>query len=225
MRETNTVTLRPPSSFTRACLAGLVGLLALGAIAPDGQAIPFPYPSVTMHVNQLTPYLEQKLEKGEAVALIKQRHPLYDLDVYGHVDGSVDQVWRAVTAYDRYHEFLPLVTESSLRKRVGNVAYQYVRMNPPWPFTEKWMVNAVREDKARGRLSWDQSEGNVRFEKGFWAVTSVGPNKTRVQYHLTVDPWMDAMPGWLVEMTSKTIMPGIVNGVRKRVKQDQQARK
>jgi hypothetical protein len=36
---------------------------------------------------------------------------------------------------------------------------------------------------------------------------------------------MDSMPGWLVDMTSKSIMPAIVNGVRRRVKQDQQARK
>ena len=65
----------------------------------------------------------------------------------------------------------------------------------------------------------------MKFEKGFWAVTPVGPNKTRLQYHLTVDPWMDSMPGWLVDMTSKSIMPAIVNGVRRRVKQDQLAKK
>jgi ribosome-associated toxin RatA of RatAB toxin-antitoxin module len=215
------VTLRFAPRFTRTCLAAMTGLMALGAVATPALAAPGP----TMYVNQLTPYLEQKLDKGEVVVLIKQRHPIYDLDVYGTIDGSADQVWRAVTSYDNYHEFLPLVTDSALRKRSGNMAYQYVRMNPPWPFTEKWMVNAHREDKVRGRISWEQAEGNVKFEKGFWAVTPVGPNKTRLQYHLTVDPWMDSMPGWLVDMTSKSIMPAIVNGVRRRVKQDQQARK
>ena len=215
------MTFRLPSSLTRAWLAGLTGVMALGALSMPATAAP----SVVMYVHQLTPYLEQKLERGEVVVQIKQRHPIYDIDVFGHIDGTPDQVWRAITAYDHYDEFLPLVTESALRKRQGNMVHQYVKMNPPWPFTEKWMVNACREDKARGRLSWDQAEGNVRFEKGFWAVTPLGPNKTRLQYHLTVDPWMDSMPGWVVDMVSKTTMPAVINGVRKRVKQDQQARK
>ena len=157
--------------------------------------------------------------------LLKQRHPLYDLDVFGNVDGTTDQAWAAVTAYDAYKDFLPLVTDSSVKKRVGTKVWQYVKMDPPWPFHDQWMVNLNVEQKARGILSWTQDDGNVRFEQGFWAVTAQPKGKSRVQYHLTVDPWMDTMPGWVVEMVTKTVMPNVINGVRKRVHQDQQARK
>jgi ribosome-associated toxin RatA of RatAB toxin-antitoxin module len=222
--------LRFPLPVVRSVTAALAAVIvwqptAVLAASPAAPVTPPPYPPVTMYVNQLTPYLEQKLDKGEIVVLLKQRHPLYDLDVYGNVEGTVDQVWNAVTSYDHYDEFLPLVTEAYLRKRQNNLAYQYIRMNPPWPFTEKWMVNAHKEDKARGMLTWEQAEGNVRFERGFWAVKAVGPNKTRLQYHLTVDPWMDNMPGWVVDMVTKGIMPNVIKGARKRVKQDQQAKK
>lgn len=217
------MTLRPPSAPIRLLLAGLIGGLALTSV-PAGPASAVEnasadYPKVTMIINQLTPYLEQKLDKGEVVVMCKQRHPLYDLDVYGNVDGTPEQVWSAVTAYDRYQEFLPLVTTSAIRRKAGNTTYQYVEMDPPWPFHNQWFVNANTEYKAAGRVAFEETEGNVRFERGFWAITSQPGNKTRLQYHLTVDPWMVTMPGWVVEMVTKTIMPNVINGVRKRVRQ------
>jgi ribosome-associated toxin RatA of RatAB toxin-antitoxin module len=201
-----------------ACVSGAI---AGPALAMDPAAKPTP----VMIVNQLTPYLEQKLDKGEVVVLVKQRHPVYDLDVFGDIDGTREQVWSAVTSYAQYKDFLPLVTDSALRKREGNRFHQYVKMNPPWPFQEHWMINVNVENKAAWRVSWDEADGSVRYEKGFWEITQGAGTKTRLRYHLTVDPWMDTMPGWVVEMVTKTIMPAVINGVRKRVKTVQDARR
>lgn len=181
--------------------------------------------TVTSLSQPVTREMEEKILKGETVVTLINRHPIYHLDVYGAVSAPAHEVWEVVTTYDAYREFLPLVTESYLRKRAGNVAYQYIKMNPPWPFHDQWMVNICVEDKKRWNLSWTMGEGNVKLEHGFWQLTPMPDGRTRMQYHLTVDPWMDAMPGWVVEWVTRNVMPDILKGVRKRVAANQRAKR
>lgn len=162
--------------------------------------------------------VETRLERGEIVVSVKGKHPLYNIDVHGVVDGSLEQVWRAITTYDRYEEFLPLVTESALRKRTGPTVHQYVKMTPPWPFHIQWMLNECHEEKPAWRITWRKLDGNVRHEEGYWQLSPLGAGRTRVQYHLTVDPWMDAVPDWVFSMVTQSVMPDVIKGVRKRVK-------
>ncbi|HEY9720375.1 MAG TPA: SRPBCC family protein, partial [Oscillatoriaceae cyanobacterium] len=100
------------------------------------------------------------LQQHDTIVNVTYTQPLYHLDVYGLIQASPDEVWQAITCYDHYDQFLPLVTKSRLRKRDGNVAYQYVRMNPPWPFHVQWMVNANQENKATGSLNFSEASGN-----------------------------------------------------------------
>jgi ribosome-associated toxin RatA of RatAB toxin-antitoxin module len=164
-----------------------------------------------------TPPSAEQLERRDIIVDLKTELPIYHLDVYGLVDGTPEQVWEAITSYNSYNEFLPLVTDSSVRKRADKTVYQYVKMNPPWPFHQQWMVNANKEDKINGIISWTMADGNVKLEHGYWAVTPMPNGKTRLQYHLTVDPWMDNMPSWVVSMVTRGVMPQVIRGVRKRV--------
>ncbi|MDB5099367.1 MAG: hypothetical protein JWM80_3788 [Cyanobacteria bacterium RYN_339] len=192
-------------------------VLALGEPAMATPA-PLPYklppdpPAIT------TAYQDGQISRGEIVVNYKSKHPVYWLDVWGLIDGTPDQVWKAITTYDRYQDFLPLVVESSVRKRAPGRCWQYVRMRPPWPLHDHWMVNANVENKATGNLSWTMDDGNLRMEHGYWQITPVGPNKCKLQYHLTVDPWLDVVPSWLVEFATKQVLPNVIKGVRKRVK-------
>ena len=161
---------------------------------------------------------ETRLNRGEVVVTIKGKHPIYDIDVSGLVDGTTDQVWDAITTYDRYEDFLPLVTESAVRKRSGNVVQQYVKMTPPWPFHMQWMINECHEEKAAGRLWWRKLDGNVKHEEGYWLVSPHSEGRTKLVYHLQVDPWMDVVPGWVFSLVTRSVMPDIIKGVRKRVK-------
>jgi ribosome-associated toxin RatA of RatAB toxin-antitoxin module len=188
-------------------------LLVGGPLAPGARA------------EQLTPEVEARLAKGEVVVLLKSRHPIYYFNVYGVVNAPPDDVWRAITAYDRYNEFLPLVATAELRRRSGNTAWQYLKMDMPWPFIKHWVINENQEDRARGILSFKQAEGNVKLEYGYWQVTPLPDGKTRLLYNLTADPWMDFVPSWLVELVTRQIMPDVIKGVRKRVAADQGAKR
>ena len=163
----------------------------------------------------------QLLDRGEVVVNLINRHPVYHVDVYGLIDGSVDDVWAAITTYDRYEDFLPLVTESSLRQRVGNLVHQYVKIRPPWPLQEHWMLNANLEKRKEGLLRFNMTDGNLRSEHGFWHLTPWSEHQTRLHYHVSLDPWLDFVPGWVIEFGTKVVMPDIVKGVRRRVKNRQ----
>lgn len=158
------------------------------------------------------------LQRHDTIVRVTYTQPLYHLDVYGLVRATPDEVWRAITSYDHYDAFLPLVTNSHLKRREGNVAYQYVRMSPPWPFHVQWMVNANAENKAQGSLSFSEADGNVKQENGYWQVTGMAPDETCLQYHLNVDPWMDLVPSWLVLLVTNSVLPDIIHGVRKEVR-------
>jgi ribosome-associated toxin RatA of RatAB toxin-antitoxin module len=196
-------------------LAATVGIfvsLPAGAVPPPPPyAIPPEAPAAT------TPYQDGQISRGEIVVNYRAHHPIYYLDVYGAVDASSDTVWKAITSYDHYQDFLPLVVESGIKKREPGKCWQYVRMRPPWPLHDHWMVNANVEKKSIGNLSWTMADGNLRFEHGYWQITPISAKRCKLQYHLTVDPWLDIVPNWLVEMATKKILPDVIKGVRKRV--------
>lgn len=189
----------------------LLSLSAPPAVAaPDGKA------EIT---TPPTPAQEEAITRGDIVVHLVNRHPVYHLDVYGAVDAPFAKVWRAVTSYDRYQDFLPLVVDSGIRKRAGDTTWQYVRMQPPWPLHHHWMVNINVERRARGTVSWTMADGNLRFERGYWQMNPLGPERTRLQYHLTVDPWLDIVPSWLIEFATRSVLPDVIRGVRQRVRQ------
>ena len=195
-----------------ATLALLAG--SLGAAAPIAAAEPA---SITTNP---TAAQEGQIARGEIVVTMVNKHPIYHMDVYGIVDAPFDAVWKTVTSYEDYKAFLPLVVESSVRKRTPGAVHQFVRMQPPWPLHDHYMVNINVENRAKGTVAWTMTPGetNLRFERGYWQINPVGPNRTRMQYHLTVDPWLDVVPGWLIEFATRQVLPDVVKGVRKRAK-------
>ncbi|MEB3197328.1 MAG: SRPBCC family protein [Candidatus Sericytochromatia bacterium] len=204
------------ATFRKTLLLTL-GLLLQGGLYPlPGLANP-PDPKA-MLTTPPTPHQEESLGKGEIVVHLVNRHPIYHLDVYGLIDAPFPAVWEAVTSYDHYHQFLPLVVESGIRKKSRDNTWQFVRMQPPWPLHDHWMVNINVEQRHKGVVSWTMADGNLRFERGYWQMAPQGQDRTRLQYHLTVDPWLDIVPGWLIEFATRSVLPDVIKGVRARVK-------
>lgn len=199
-------------------------LAALALVAAASFALapaPVTAAEVPSIVTNPTAAQEGQIARGEIVVAMVNRHPIYHMDVYGVVDAPFDTVWKAVTSYADYKEFLPLVVDSSVRKRTGAYTDQFVRMQPPWPLHDHFMVNRNVENRAKGMVAWTMTPGgetNLRYERGYWQVNPMGPTKTRLQYHLTVDPWLDIVPGWLVEFATRQVLPDVIKGTRKRCK-------
>lgn len=194
-------------------LALLLGLNASPAWAyPPGLPSPVPCRSVA-----LLPSQEAAISRGEVVTTFLGAHPVYHLDAYGLVEASQDRVWAIITEYPRYKEFLPMMVESALVRRQGTKAWQRLRIRPPFPLHDHWVVNLNQEDRGRGRLTFGMDDGNLRMEHGYWQLSPGPAGKTRVQYHITVDPWLDIVPTWLVQMATGQIMPGVIKGLRRQV--------
>lgn len=193
----------------------LFTLLALGAVSATGLATA-PESAAAETAPSAPSELDRRLETGEIVVKMAKSAPtVYEFDVYGYVDAPQDAVWSAITSYDRYTEFLPMVTDSEVRSRAGGKVNQYVRMAQVWPFPRQWVLNACVENRAAGVLSWTMVEGTPRKQGGYWQILPRG-ERTRLRYHLSVDPWMDQAPDWLVKMVTKVTLPDVIKGVRRR---------
>lgn len=186
--------------------------LALPAVAyPAGLPSPAPFRSAALSAAQ-----EAQIASGEIVTTFIGLHPVYHLDAYGLVAAPMDKVWAAITSYDAYKDFLPMVVESRLVRRQGNKVWQRLTMRPPFPMHDHWVVNLNQEDRANGRLSFGMDDGNLRMEHGYWKLTPAAGGKTRVHYHITVDPWLDVVPQWLIQLGTGQIMPSVIKGARRR---------
>ena len=95
----------------------LVALAAPAMAAPP----PLPYKLPPDPPAMTTAYQDGQISRGEIVVNYKSKHPIYWLDVYGLIDAPADQVWKAITSYGRYQDFLPRVVESGVDEQVAGV--------------------------------------------------------------------------------------------------------
>ena len=99
--------------------------------------------------------------------------------------------------------------------------YLYSHLNFPWPCNNRWYIIKLMQDETRAgehcyQSSWSLVSGNLRENSGEWLLEPFEATKTKVTYRLLTDPG-GAIPGFLVDRGTCTIMPQIIKAVRKRV--------
>ncbi len=85
----------------------------------------------------LTPDEMARVDKGEVVVKFKEKPQGQNIRVVeatGVIDAPRERVWKVIGDYANYKEFMPQVEVSELRKREGNSAWQYQKLQIPWPF-------------------------------------------------------------------------------------------
>jgi hypothetical protein len=99
--------------------------------------------------------------------------------------------------------------------------YLYSHLESPWPCNNRWYIVKLQQDETRNgqqcyHSSWSLVTGNLQENSGEWVLEPYGPGKTKVVYRLLTDPG-GAIPGFLIDQGTNTIMPQIITAVRKRV--------
>lgn len=100
------------------------------------------------------------------------------------------------------------------------IVYLYSHLDFPWPCNNRWYIVKLQQDETRSgqqyyQSSWSLVTGNLQENSGEWLVEPYGRGKTKVVYRLLTDPG-GAIPGFLVDRGTNTIMPEIIMAVRKR---------
>ena len=169
-------------------------------------------------------------------------------EVIGVVGASQEKVWRVICDYNEHKHFMPNILEcfairpealelikgksprelrgleSQLRQYktdeiAGEVVYIYGVGNFPGPWPDKGHILKIARDRDRYVTHATMVIGQMKVNESFWELKPYGADgsKTLVKYRLLLDPGMPA-PGFVIEMSTSSILPKVVDAVRQRVK-------
>lgn len=195
------------SSFSFA--AGLVSFVALAGAGPDLPGEARPTPTGTVWV-ELTPAGAGKPRQGIG---------------RGVIEASPERVWRALTDYAHWHEFMPFLERSTAQPQPdGSVLSDHV-LDLPAPLGERrYRVRFTRsvETSPAGRvwrIRWARvpGSGNVADHRGSWTLTALGPDRTLAVCRLYTDPG-GFTPRWALDRGTARMLPWIFHGLRQHVR-------
>lgn len=143
----------------------------------------------------------------------------------GWIDAPPERVFRALTDYAHWQEFMPFLEESGAWPRPDGAVVGVHRMRLPGLLGERrYRVRFTqRIDSAPGSRTWRiawryiPGSGNVEDHHGSWTLTAAGPGRTLAVLRLRTDPG-GLVPHRLVDKGTSESLPWIFHGLRQQVR-------
>jgi len=129
-----------------------------------------------------------------------------------YLDATPDQVWKTITRYEKYPQFLPRVASTRIDRRNQNVTIATMQLDLPFPMNGTWYTNRYVENRAAGTIDWKMLKGSLKYTVGRWTISPQGKG-TLVQYALQTDPGIPFIPQRLIQEGSKRTIPDILRAV------------
>jgi ribosome-associated toxin RatA of RatAB toxin-antitoxin module len=158
------------------------------------------------------------------MALFKRKKP--EVDVQSEVtplgtravattvrEVSQSAVWKAITAYADYPQFMPRTVECRVLEREGDVlrVIQGIKVGPK---TVRYTIRVVL-DEAQGLAEWTLAEGDFKKLDGSWRLEDLGGGQLKITYTNLVDVGYK-IPGWVSKTLVGGSMPEVVESAIKR---------
>jgi uncharacterized protein YndB with AHSA1/START domain len=182
-------------------------LLALAFVAPAPTPPGVAYPTPTGTV-----WIETAGKSGDRVGR-------------GVIEAPPERVFRALTDYGHWSEFMPFLQKSGARPQPdGSVLGDHV-MKLPAPTGERHYQVRIRQRVENGpagrtwKIDWTyvKGSGNVADHHGSWILTEQGPGRTLAVLRLYTDPG-GLTPRWAVDRGTSETIPWIFHGLRQHVR-------
>jgi uncharacterized protein YndB with AHSA1/START domain len=139
----------------------------------------------------------------------------------GVIEAAPERVFRALTDYLHWEEFVPFLDESDAIPREDGTTLSHHRMSFPFPLGERRYAVSARHSAgaALWRLEWSYlpGSGNVRDHRGSWVLTPLPDGRTLAVCRLFTDPG-GAIPLWAVDRGTQKTLPWIFHGLRQHVR-------
>ena len=144
--------------------------------------------------------------------------------VEGILDAPPERVFRAVTDWAHYAEFMPFVVRSGAEPAAGGAVVSFQAMKLPAPMGERhYRIRTVASVAGAGaerrwRASWTYvpGSGNVKDHHGTWTLAPAAGGRTTVVCRLFTDPG-GAVPAWMMHRALTATLPYILDGLRQHV--------
>jgi len=143
----------------------------------------------------------------------------------GVIEAPPERVFRALTDYAHWHEFMPFLERSDAWPQPDGSVLGEHEMNLPALLGERrYRVRFTQgvEIGPRGktwRILWSYvpGSGNVAGHRGSWTLTSLGPGRTLAACRLYTDPG-GLTPRWAVDRGTAKTLPWIFHGLRQHIR-------
>lgn len=139
----------------------------------------------------------------------------------GVIEAPPERVFRALTDYGHWSEFMPFLQKSAAAPRPDGSAVAEHVMKLPAPTGERHYRVRFRQRAAGGTWTVDWAyvpgSGNVKDHHGSWTLTPLGPGRTLAALRLYTDPG-GFTPQWAVDRGTAETIPWIFHGLRQHVR-------
>jgi ribosome-associated toxin RatA of RatAB toxin-antitoxin module len=109
----------------------------------------------------------------------------------GVVDATPEEVFRVATDYEKYRDFMPRVTGSSVKELSRNEAVVEITAALRWPAGTATVEARYTNETLPGeiyRVRFDMLRGNLKRYLGSLYIEPFAPGKTAVTYELVAEP-------------------------------------
>jgi hypothetical protein len=137
-----------------------------------------------------------------------------DITCLGYVDAPPKKIWDVILSESDYPKIYPNILVCETRYKKGNIAHVYSMLDYPWPLPDKWTLNEMVLDQPHWRIDFKRLAGTTKEVIGAWALYPDG-RRTLVSYRVHIDPGLPLVPGWVIELGTKSLAPDIIKGIRK----------
>jgi len=142
------------------------------------------------------------------------------------VDASPEQVFRVLTDYDSFTQFMPYCKKVQVQKADGDQSQVRFELDFPWPIGDRYYVLELTDRRERkgesvvlaSRWTYVPDSGNINDTYGSWEVWPYNDGESFVRYTVFTDPG-GRVPGWAANMATDVAVPSVIEGLRKRVRE------
>ncbi len=140
----------------------------------------------------------------------------------GVIEAPPERVFRALTDYAHWEEFMPFLDGSAVQTKGGGSVVSEHLMSLPSPMGERrYRVRFTQKVEAGKvwRIDWSYvpGSGNVDDHRGSWTLTALGPGKTLAVCRLFTDPG-GLTPHGAVDRGTGKMLPWVFHGLRQHVR-------
>ncbi len=147
------------------------------------------------------------------------------------IDATPEQVIRVLTDYESFPEFMPYCQEVRIQEKDKERTRVRYELDFPWPIGDRHYVLELKSDsESRGdrtvfvnTWTYVPDSGNINDTYGSWEVFPEGSERSLVRYTVFTDPG-GRVPGWAANVATNVAVPGVIEGVKTRVKETQEQR-
>lgn len=129
------------------------------------------------------------------------------------IDAPIEAVWKVITDYDRYPEFLKDTKKVTSKNRSGGsveVTTELGLMGTSVKYTLRMTETAPT------RMSWTLVEGQMmKSNEGGWKLEALGPARTRAQYEIEIGFGL-LVPKGVVNALVDSNLPSMLEAFKKR---------